>query len=577
MTFSTLKRKIEEENRRFNPSWTDKYLFILPPGPNAKPKCLLCNECVAVLKDYNVWRHHTEKHATFRTNFPEGSHEMAAKIQSLTASYNRSCTTMKQTCTAQERATAASLRVSWILAKKNRPFTESETVKDCMLAVVDKVLTDDKVKKSVTSAIKQVPLSDTSNIRRVDILVTDVFETLLKELRKADNMAVAVDESTDRTDTAQLCMYVRFFDGNVFKEELLGLLPLDGQTTGEILFEKISSFFDDNDLDMKLVITDGDPSMAGKVSGLAARWSAVAPQMTTLHCIVHQTVLCAKLSDYFEKTMDNVMAIINFIRSTSSLQHRIFHKALERFCDLKEEITAFLLRSKLKRAETYLTQILDDNFMADVCFLCDIFRHLNHTCQVLDLKIREIFWRPLRMGAFQVNLDIFTTDLGTGRMLHFPTLRKCISSTLQITDVMTGFIARLKENFTSRLDRLVLPTDVMSFAKNPFTAATHQDLSTKAKQVVPSIDEGKFILELVDMQSSQAMAHSNGPARFCPLAQYGSSYTCESSFSHMNMIKNSSRCSLTDSTLNHCLRIALTSFEPNIHALVQNKRCHFSY
>lgn len=625
MSFSTLKRQIGEENRRFNPAWTDKYVFILPPSPNAKPMCLLCNECVAVLKDYNVRRHHIEKHAAFRTNFPEGSPERAAKIQSLTASYNRSCTTMKRTCTAQERATAASLRVSWILAKKKRPFTESETVKDCMLAVVDEVLTDDKVKTSVTSAIKQVPLSDTSNIRRVDILATDVFETLLKELRKADTMAVAVDESTDRTDTAQLCMYVRFFDGKVFKEELLGLLPLDGHTTGEILFEKISSFFEDNDLDMKrvcMLVTDGAPSMAGKVSGLAARWSAVAPQMTALHCIVHQTVLCAKLSDHLKTTMDNVMAIINFIRSTSSLQHRLFRqllsemsaehqdlllhndvrwlskgKALERFCDLREEITAFLRSSKLKRAATYLTQILDDNFMADVYFLCDIFRHLNDLNVGLQGRDKTVIDLVEQMGAFQVKLDIFTTDLSTGRMLHFPTLRKCISSPLQITDVMAGFMTRLKENFTSRLDRLVLPTDVMSFAKNPFTAATHQDLSTRAKEVVPSIDEGKFILELVDMQSSRAMAHelhSNGPARFwCNvnvhqfpnikkvavhlLSMFGSTYTCESSFSHMNMIKNSSRCSLTDSTLHHCLRIALTSYEPNIRALVQNKRCHFSH
>ncbi|QQP35653.1 Uncharacterized protein FKW44_023937 [Caligus rogercresseyi] len=64
--------------------------------------------------------------------------------------------------------------------------------------------------------------------------------------------------------------------------------------------------------------------------------------------------------------MDDVMAIINFIRSTSSLQHRLFRQllvemnaehydlllhndvrwlskgnALQRFCDLREEITVF--------------------------------------------------------------------------------------------------------------------------------------------------------------------------------------------------------------------------------------------
>ena len=144
MSFSILKRQIGEENRRFNPAWTDKYLFIYHQVRTP-------NQCVysatSALQRWKIIMSEDttlEKHAAFRTNFPEGCHERAAIIQSLTASYNRSCTTMKRTCTAQERAT------------KKRPFTDSETVKDCMLAVVDEVLTDDKVKTSVTSAIKQV-------------------------------------------------------------------------------------------------------------------------------------------------------------------------------------------------------------------------------------------------------------------------------------------------------------------------------------------------------------------------------------------------------------------------------------
>ena len=62
---------------------------------------------------------------------------------------------MVWTCTSQERATAATLRVSWILAKKKRPFTDSETMKECMLSIVDEVLNDDRMKTSVTSAIKK--------------------------------------------------------------------------------------------------------------------------------------------------------------------------------------------------------------------------------------------------------------------------------------------------------------------------------------------------------------------------------------------------------------------------------------
>lgn len=119
--------------------------------------------------------------------------------------------------------------------------------------------------------------------------------------------------------------------------------------------------------------------------------------------------------------------------------------------------------------------------------------------------------------VFQVKLDLFSSDLSTGRMLHFPTLRKSISSPAQITDVMTDFIARLKENFVSRLDGFALATEVMGFARDPFTVATAGDISTRAKEVVPSIDEGKFILELVDLQSSLTMAQelrTRGPVKF---------------------------------------------------------------
>uniref|UniRef100_A0A8C1IF79 HAT C-terminal dimerisation domain-containing protein n=1 Tax=Cyprinus carpio TaxID=7962 RepID=A0A8C1IF79_CYPCA len=577
MSFSTLKCKIANESRQFNPAWTYKYLFILPPHPNAKPMCLICIECIAVFKDYNVRRNHIEKHQTFHTNFPKGSQERVAK---------------------PERATAASLRVSWILAKKKRPFTDSETVKDCMLAVVDEVINDDKIKTSVASAIKNVPLSDTSNIRRVEILAADVYETLLGDLMKADTMSIAVDESTDKTDTAQLCIYVRFFDSKCFREELLCLLPLEGHTTGNIVFGKISIFFKDNGLDMMhvcMLVTDGAPSMTGKVNGLAARWSTVAPQLISLHCIVHQAVLCAKLSGALKTTMDNVMA---FIRSTSSLQHRLFcmllsemsaehhdlllpndvkwlskGKALERFCGLKEEIITFLRNSKQKKGRNALD---------------DIFKHLNDLNLALQGRDKTAIDLVEQMCTFPVKLDLFATDLSIGRMLHFPPPRKCISSPAQITDVMTDFIARLKMNFAGRLDGLVLPTEVAIFVRDPFTVAIEGDLSARAKQVVPSIDKGKFSLKLVDMRSSVTMAQelcTNGPAMFWTdvnvhqfpnikkvaivmLSMFGS--TCESSFSHMNSIISNSRCSLTDRTLHQCLRIALTSYEPKVTSRCQS-------
>ncbi|KAK0135642.1 SCAN domain-containing protein 3 [Merluccius polli] len=166
------------------------------------------------------------------------------------------------------------------------------------------------------------------------------------------------------------CASVRFFDGECFREDLLGLIPLDGHTTGEILFEKVISFFRENQLELDRInmpVTDGAPAMSGRTRGLSARLA----DPPIRHCLIHQSLMCAKLSGELKDTMDSVMAIINFICSTSSLQHRLFrqllsdmsaqytdlliHKdirwlskgnALKRFCELKEEILAFLHNSK---------------------------------------------------------------------------------------------------------------------------------------------------------------------------------------------------------------------------------------
>ena len=209
--------------------------------------------------------------------------------------------------TDQERATAASLRVAWILGKKKKPdSTDSETVKECMLASIEEVVTDDKNRKNFMGLIKQIPISDTSNMRRVECLASNVFETLLSKLRKAGVMSLAVDESTDNSDVAQLCLYVRFFDGESFREDLLGLIPMEGRTTAPKLRHSLR-----------------------KTIWLAARIAAVAPQLRSLHCLIHQSLLCAKLSGVLKQTMDSVMAIINFIRCTSSLQHRLFRKLLQ--------------------------------------------------------------------------------------------------------------------------------------------------------------------------------------------------------------------------------------------------------
>ena len=101
--------------------------------------------------------------------------------------------------------------------------------------------------------------------------------------------------------------------------------------------------------------------------GLVARLAAIALHTQFLHRIIHQAVLCAKLSGDLKNTMDTVLNVVNFIRSTSSLQHHLFRMlladastehtdllvhndvrwlskgtVLDRFCELRKDILSFL-------------------------------------------------------------------------------------------------------------------------------------------------------------------------------------------------------------------------------------------
>ena len=53
------KRKIDSECRVFNPQWTHDYFFV---QCKEKAVCLICQETVAVFKEYNLRRHYESRH-----------------------------------------------------------------------------------------------------------------------------------------------------------------------------------------------------------------------------------------------------------------------------------------------------------------------------------------------------------------------------------------------------------------------------------------------------------------------------------------------------------------------------------
>ncbi|MBN3302946.1 GT2D2 protein, partial [Amia calva] len=245
--------------------------------------CLICNETVAIVKSGNVKRHYDSKHGHFDHNYP-------------------------------------------LKSEHKKPFSDSEIVKECMneitIALFEGTQKDDIIQK-----INQISLSDSTAVKRTEVLAEDLLDQMKSAIKKAKCISLALDESTDNTDNAQLLVFVRFFDEEKgeFCEDVLGLTALHGHTRGDDIYEALIQMLRDREIDLKHVIsiaTDGAPCMTGRERVLVARLRAHHPDLIAYHCIIHQMVLCASLEEKYAEVMTTVMKLLN---QTAGTHHHHNH------------------------------------------------------------------------------------------------------------------------------------------------------------------------------------------------------------------------------------------------------------
>ncbi len=107
---------------------------------------------------------------------------------------------------------------------------------------------------------------------------------------------LALDESTDICDVAQLSIFIRGIDKNfnVF-EELLSLESLHGKARGSDIFENVKICIENLQLGtwkFISVCTDGAPAMLGKNVGTVTLLETFIGHPLIKYCIIHQEVLC---------------------------------------------------------------------------------------------------------------------------------------------------------------------------------------------------------------------------------------------------------------------------------------------
>lgn len=200
---SSKKRKVDQENRVFNQEWTEQFLFICN---EKKPLCLICQESISVVKKSNLKRHYETNHNNFEGKYPLGSNARGDQIQKLKQSVGNQRRLMGKFTTAQQRATEASLHVSNIIGKSMMPYKQADTVKECMIAAANVMYPGNS---EIIEGMKTLALSRNTCTKRIEDISEDLFRQLITKLENADCYSIAIDESCDILDVAQLAVFVR--------------------------------------------------------------------------------------------------------------------------------------------------------------------------------------------------------------------------------------------------------------------------------------------------------------------------------------------------------------------------------
>lgn len=390
--------------------------------------------------------------------------------------------------------------------------------------------------ETAVAKMSTIALSGTTVSRRVSEMAEDVRQLLSVELKEAGKFCLQFDESVDVAGAAILVGFARYAKANKIVENILCVCSLSENTTGEQIFFAVDNVMENKQLEWRNVVglcTDGAPAMRGINKGLAKRIMDVAnDDFVASHCVLHREVLAAKsLPEELNETLQEAVKIINNIKA-NPLHSRIFARiciemnsdhttlflhtevrwlsrgrVLDRLYELRSELIQYFqdymapILEKRRKAkptkgkekkviklpeEMFLEHLKDDNWVARLAYLADVFHLLNELNLQMQGVGADCFKFHNKVQAFKEKLQQWKTNLNENNFDAFPSTKAFVvgkpNIIKHIRPLIIDHLKQLTQQFNEYFPTHNDPRENYLWVANPFLNSKEKNILTTTEK-----------------------------------------------------------------------------------------------
>ncbi|KAL2087224.1 hypothetical protein ACEWY4_018283 [Coilia grayii] len=277
---------------------------------------------------------------------------------------------------------------------------------------------------------------------------------------------------------------------------------------------------------------------------------------------------------------------------------QLSRNSVTRHCEMMGDNLTQQLRRDIADCECFSLQFDECTNISDTSQLCIFIRMVFG-----DMTAKEELLTLLPMKEHAQGEDIFQIFKNFVDKTQLP-VYKLVSITTDGAPAMVGrfneFIAKCREDDAlpsflqsdKRFQDFALLEPIATFMCNPFGEDTEVDslasnIATLFHMNAPAVEDEMLTLQSDIRLKSRAhgqfwnlLTEEKYPnMRKCATsltALFGSTYMCDSAFSHIKIIKSKYRSTMTDDHLEACLRLATSSYCPDYATLSHSLQCRSS-